>query len=97
MPYCVFLILLFWNVLLLLPVPRLETLIPVVALPEPIPNKVCVLPLPTMFRFLTTLLVAASAVLVVCSQITALLALVLALVIVRSRDDVPLLEPSIVT
>src|ERR1043166_624163 len=95
MPYWVLLMLLFWNVLLLLPVPRLVTLI--VVPPEPTPNNVVVLLLPTRLRFFTTLFVAASAPAVVCNQMTADDVPVLVFVIVMSRDDVPLLEPSIVT
>src|ERR1043166_9401176 len=82
----------FWNVLLLFPVPRLAVLI--VLLPEPTPNSVYVLPLPTRFTFFTTLLVAPSAV-AVCSQITADDVPVFVFVIVRSRVVPPtVFEPS---
>src|SRR5438477_11170060 len=94
MPYCVLLMLQFWIVLLLLPVPRLDVLM--VLLPEPTPNSVCVFPLPTRLTFLTVLLVAASAPPVVWSQTSAEEVPALVFVIVRSRDDVPALDPSIV-
>src|SRR2546430_2316499 len=92
MPYCVLLMLLFWNVLLLFPVPRLVTLI--VLLPEPTPNKVVVLLVPTRLTFLIVLFVAPSGPAAVWSQITAEDAPPLVFVMVRSRDEVPLLEPS---
>ena len=91
------------NELLLFPVPRLD--VPIVPEPAPTPNNVWVLPLPARLQFLTTLLVAPSAV-AVCSQITALEVPVLVLVSVRSREateggqtvfDVVPVEPSMVT
>src|SRR2546423_8068374 len=95
MPNCVLLRLLFWMVLLLLFVPVLDVLI--VLLPEPMPNNVCVLPLPATFRFLIVLLVAPSVPLL-CIQTTADDVPVLVLVIVRLRSvPVPPIEPSIVT
>src|SRR5262249_4197309 len=68
----------------------------IVLLPAPTPTKVCVFPLPTRLTFLTMSLVAPSAP-AVCIQTTAELVLVLVFVIVRSRDDVPLFEPSTLT
>src|SRR2546430_17621796 len=91
MPYCVLLMLLFWNVLLLFPVPRLVTLI--VLLPDPTPNVVAVLLKPTRLTFLIVLWVAPSGPAAVWSQMTAPPGL-LVFVMVRSRDEVPLLEPS---
>src|ERR1041385_3528499 len=90
MPYCVLLIVLFWKVLLLLPVPRLVMLM--VVPPDPTPINVCVLPLPTRFTFLITLFVAATAPGLVWSQTTALDVLVLLFVMVRSRDEVLLFD-----
>src|SRR4051794_28731943 len=97
MPNCVLLIFRFWNVLLLFPAPALVMLI--VLLPEPAPINVpavAVVVVPTRLTFLTTLLVAPSAPLL-WSQTTAEEAPALVFVIVRSRDAVLLLEPSIVT
>src|SRR5476649_1829058 len=87
----------FWNRLLLFPVPVLEILI--VLLPEPTPIKVPAVPVvlvPTRFTFLTVMLVAASAPAVVWSQMTAEEVPALLFVIVRSRDEVPAFEPSMV-
>src|SRR6266480_3798519 len=86
--------LLFWKVLLLFPVPRLA--VPIVVPPEPTPNSVAAGPLPTRLTFLTVLLVAASAPAVVCIQMSAEVVPTFVLVIVKSRDDVPLLEPSMI-
>ena len=84
-------------------------LIPVVAEPMPMPNKVPVFPEPTRLTFLMALFVTplkGSAVSTACSQMTALTVLVLRFVMVRSRlaleggqivfATLPLL-PSIVT
>src|SRR2546421_2711513 len=95
MPNCVLLTLLFWMVLLLLFVPVLDVLI--VLLPEPMPNNVCVLPLPATFRFLIVLVVAPS-VLLLCIQTTAEDVPALLLVMVRLRSvPAPPIEPSSVT
>src|SRR5689334_14142397 len=75
--------LLFWTVLLLLPVPRLTVLILVP--PKPTPNKVVVLLKPARLRFLIVLLVAPLRVEVVCTQMTALAVPLFVLAMVRSR------------
>src|SRR6266568_2094344 len=75
--------LLFWAVLLLLPVPRLEVLI--VVPPKPTPNKVVVLLKPARLRFLMVLLVAPFKTAVVCTQMTALAVPLFILAMVRSR------------
>ena len=95
MPYCVLLMLLFRIVLLLFAVPPLVRLI--VLLPEPTPNRVVVLLFPTRLTFLIVLLVAGSLSTVVCSQTTADEVPESVLVIVRSREELPAFEPSMVT
>src|SRR4051812_41504381 len=84
MPYCTLLMLLFWTVLLLLPVPRLVMPIPL-APPKPTPKRVVVLLKPARLRFLMVLLVALFSPEVVCTQMMALAVPLLALTIVRSR------------
>src|SRR4051794_1394750 len=83
MPYCTLLILLFWTVLLLLPVPRLE--VPILGFPKPTPKSVVVLLKPARLRFLIVLFVALLRLVVVCTQMTALAVPLLELMIVRSR------------
>ena len=71
------------NELLLLLVPRLDVL--TLVLPEPIPNRVVVLELPTMIQFLTVLFVALFVPVPVCNHTTAPEVLVLFDVIVKLR------------
>ena len=88
----------FWKVLLLLLVPVLVMLM--VLLPEPTPIRVpavAVTLVPTRLTFLTVLVVALVGVAEVWSHTTAEDVPVLVLVMVKLREEVPALEPSIVT
>ena len=66
-------------------------------LPEPTPNRVVVLLFPTRLTFLIVLLVAPSSPAAVCIQTTAEAVPEFVFVIVRSREEVPAFEPSMVT
>ena len=65
--------------------------------PLKIPINVVVDELPVTITFFTTLLVAPLEAVALATQITELLVPVFVLVIVRSLEDVPLFEPSMVT
>src|SRR5205085_8942733 len=92
MPTVATLIELFWTVLLSLSAPA----VPGVAPPIEIPYPTVVLAPVLMLQFLITLFVAPAPVPRLTSEIP-VGAVVLVFVIVRSRDDDPLLEPSTIT